>query len=416
MLVSNIKLNTKEDTCEIQGEVSSSAFKKPFVLWWRFPKACENFLDPNNGDPFVAALLIIAMRVGETLEIQAPISQKLLDNVTEIQRIYRSWDNELSEVAVRAPIRKDDTSLLTKPNEIGLFFSGGVDSSYSLFKNFNDHPNDAESIGYLIMVHGFDIRVGKEDSGHFPAALANCQKIAQSLGKNALPVATNIRNISDRFATWGRLYHGAAIASVGLNLENMFRQLHIAAHYQYDKVIPRGAHPALDPLWSTEFLSFVHDGVEASRLDKVRFISIFPIVLETLRVCWANYNKRYNCGRCEKCLRTMVELHIAGALENCKTFPHSIDIKLLQRIPFVEEDQREFVEELLDALGSSETDLAIKATFEERLSVMSTGNGITMDKTTPMIIFQKNFIKQAIQYYRHHGIKKSLRKIIRVIF
>src|SRR5262249_59102310 len=45
----------------------------------------------------------------------------------------------------------------------------------------------------------------------------------------------------------------------------------------------------------------------------------------SLRVCWENPDGAYNCGRCEKCLRTMINLLIAGALDRCPTFPLPLD-------------------------------------------------------------------------------------------
>jgi hypothetical protein len=57
--------------------------------------------------------------------------------------------------------------------------------------------------------------------------------------------------------------------------------------------------------------------------------------MEWLRICFANPDGAYNCGRCEKCLRTMISLRIAGALERCKTLPHYLNLEEVanMRIP-----------------------------------------------------------------------------------
>jgi hypothetical protein len=39
-----------------------------------------------------------------------------------------------------------------------------------------------------------------------------------------------------------------------------------------------------------------------------------PVAHVTLRVCWLNPDQSNNCGRCEKCLRTMTSLAAAGVL------------------------------------------------------------------------------------------------------
>src|SRR5262249_54154050 len=156
---------------------------------------------------------------------------------------------------------------------------------------------------------GFDIHVGRSNSDLFPLVLESSHEVAQALSREVLPVTTNIRDFTDAHVDWG-IYHGAALASVALALQPMFRQMHIASTRAYDRLIPWGSHPLLDPLWSTESLALSHDGCEARRLEKVQLIAGSPIALSTLRVCWENPDNAYNCGRCEKCLRTMIALHI----------------------------------------------------------------------------------------------------------
>ena len=48
-----------------------------------------------------------------------------------------------------------------------------------------------------------------------------------------------------------------------------------------------------------------------------------------LRVCWQNPDNAYNCGRCEKCFRTMLDLWVVGALDRCDTLPHQFDEQAL---------------------------------------------------------------------------------------
>jgi hypothetical protein len=48
-----------------------------------------------------------------------------------------------------------------------------------------------------------------------------------------------------------------------------------------------------------------------------------PVARRWLRVCHRRTER--NCGRCEKCLRTMAELHVVGALADCPTFECGLD-------------------------------------------------------------------------------------------
>jgi hypothetical protein len=368
VIVSEIKVTSSKDWCELQAQVKSNTARKPILLRYCFPPTIQEFLSTENGDPFLVAVLLPAMKVNEAVEIPAYISPRLLRATDQIQALYKSWDKTLSKVQINAQVRDEHSMMMRRPSRRGLFFSCGVDSNYSLFKNYADHPNDEESITDLIVVRGFDIPFAR-DAPVFQTILSNARRVSRELGKNVVPLATNVRDFGTRFVHWAESYFGAGLASVALTLEGIFEEIYIASSFSYDQLFPWGSHPALDPLWSTECLSIKHDGCNTRRVDKTRFIAQFPIVTDTLRVCTYRpfSGSIYNCGLCEKCLRTMVALHIAGALQKSKTLPSSIDLRALRTV-LVEREVRSLAEELMTGLGSSETDLAIKSALQEALS------------------------------------------------
>ena len=53
-----------------------------------------------------------------------------------------------------------------------------------------------------------------------------------------------------------------------------------------------------------------------SRIEKVRLISDFEQSYDWLLVCWLQIP---NCGKCGKCIRTMLELDFVGKLERYRT-------------------------------------------------------------------------------------------------
>jgi hypothetical protein len=79
----------------------------------------------------------------------------------------------------------------------------------------------------------------------------------------------------------------------------------------------------------------------------VRRIAASDAALRTLRVCWRNTNNAFNCGRCEKCLRTMFALSCCGALERASRFPSRLDAQFIRQlrlkpseVPFWEDNLR----------------------------------------------------------------------------
>jgi len=361
------------DSSQLQARIQSDKLASPFLLWYRFPSGFEKYLNIQNGNPFLAALLVIAMQTGETLEVAASVSPQLLNATEKIQELLLSWYGGLSRVKVVAP-ETDRHEQTREQTGTGLFFSMGVDSFYTLLKNIEQDPDRA--ITHLIFIRGFDIYLEKWNNQLYPSVLRSATRVAEHFRRQIIPVATNIRDLSDPVVKWGPFYFGSALASVGLALDGLLDAAYIAGGLTYDLLSPWGSHPDLDPLWSTETLRFIHDGCEADRIAKVQLISKYQVALETLRVCFYNPENMYNCGKCEKCLRTMISLHIAGALNKCSTFPHEIDVELLRGLPKLSEGSspeeqavmRASLTTYINALGNSPKDLEIKKALQDHMS------------------------------------------------
>jgi hypothetical protein len=317
---------------------------KEYQIWYAFSEP----LNVQTGETFFAASLLPAMKVGQPLEIKAPVSAKLLTNAQRIQEIFHGWFPELKIIPIQA---QHCTLSAAGSPEVGAFFSGGVDSFYTLLKHQRE-------ITRIIYVHGLDIWLKDEE---FRQKVVNeLRVIGDALGKPLLEVETNLRDYSDLYVDWGFHANGAALASVAQLLAPQFHKVYIPSSHKYKDMFPWGSHPIVDPLWSTEQLDLVHDGCEASRVQKVASIAQSPVALSKLRVCYENLHSAnegnpdfYNCGSCEKCLRTMVNLHLVGGLNRCATFPHDLDFQALSRIVIADENTFSFVNENLEAATSA---------------------------------------------------------------
>ncbi len=329
MRVTDARLIRLKDFCQLEAQVTLESMQsEPFLLWYRFPLDYISAVSAQLNDAFVAALLTPAMALGERLRIEGAVSGRLMQSLPRLQAIYQEWNAGFSVISV-------DSSGFDHPAEhegrargVGLFFSLGVDSFYSLLKNNRDHPGDEKTIDELLFVRGLDIAIDDPRVDHlFDKSVLNARRVADQFRKTLLVASTNLRHFTDRFVSWGKTCHGAALASIALALGERFTEVNIASTYDREHLFPWGSHPELDPLWSNGRVLLFHDGCEATRLDKTRVVSEHPIALETLRVCYENPDSLYNCGRCRKCLRTMDELQQCGALERCRAFPQNPRIK-----------------------------------------------------------------------------------------
>ncbi len=316
MRVTDVRLIRLGDFCQFEALVTlESVQADPFLLWYRFPLDYMTAVNSGLNDAFVAALLTPAM-LGEGLRIEGVVSGRLMESFPLLQSIYHEWNEGLSIISVESSGLDHSAAPEGHSSRVSLFFSLGIDSFYSLLKNLRDHPGDEKTIDHLLFVRGLDIAIDDPKLDDlFTMSVRNAKKVADQFGMSLVVASTNLRHFTDRFVSWGKTCHGAAMASIALALSEGLSEVKIASTYDWEQLTPWGSHPQLDPLWSNGKVVLTHDGCEATRPDKTHLVARHPIALETLRVCFENPNSLYNCGKCKKCLVTMDQLQRCGAPE-----------------------------------------------------------------------------------------------------
>lgn len=321
MIVDEITVDRKDQHCRLSARVELSRSRPEFRLFYEYPLEFAECLRPG-ADPFIAALLLPSMRLGDTLSVEGNASKKLLSAIPSIMNLFRTFDNNLQSVEINAAGIETKEKTPTAQGS-ALFFSGGLDSFYSLTRL-------SESLGelsHLILVNGFDISIG--DTALYNKAYAAAREVAGHFGKTLIPVSTNLRSITDRYVNWVFAF-GPALASIGLSLQGLFGKVYIASDLP-NTLYPTGSRPDLDPLWSTETTTFIHHSYETLKREKGKVVAGNPLAQKYLRVCWENWHGAYNCGRCMKCVLTMLELHLAGVLPKFTVFPTELSPALVRR-------------------------------------------------------------------------------------
>jgi len=364
--IGNIKKHKTETQCILTALVNSdNGFYNDFQVWHKYPLEYYDKVS-TSGNSFLAACILPAMRLGENLLIEEKVSKKLLAGVGTFMQIINKWKPDYKIIKIAHSGYEENKSC---GKETGMFFSGGVDSFYTLLKNENSPPGETDKIKYLLFVRGFDIYVKNEDI--YEEALSHVKKVSSAYNKSLMPIETNVREISRRLIDWD-MYHGAAMASVALGVEILFKEIHISASQSYKHLKPWGVHPLTDPLWSTESLVFVHDGCEASRVEKILWqLGKSQVALDNLRVCWENRQGMLNCCECEKCLRTMLNLHAAGALDKCGTFNGKLSYSAVANMKIETRGERAFAEENYEALVLNGRDSKLIKSLKKAMSPLS---------------------------------------------
>jgi len=289
-----------------------------------------------NPNAFLVGCCLPAMYLGEKrIKIEGEVCSILHKGiVTNIQTFRKWYGSQYRPIQIDANIKASSTST-NRRNRAGLFFSGGVDSIFSLRNNRLTYPlNHPSSIKDCFLVHGFDIYHDENSEKKFDIfdrAMKSAAEVAKEAQVNLIPVFTNVRHLYSDVDFWIKWFHGAALSSVAHCFTSRISMMYIASTDSPRNLQPWGSHPSLDRNYSSLDLKIIHDKLSA-RIEKIKIIADWDIALQNLRVCTINHDKFLNCGRCIKCIKTMAMLLAIGKLKYAEAFPiHDLSPQELKR-------------------------------------------------------------------------------------
>lgn len=296
MIVDDIRRSFADGMYEISARVRTERRGEMPRLHYRVPERFAG--DRVDGSPFLAGLLLFALREREDVTVDAPVSPRLLGRLAEIMAVFDSFfPGEVRPVAVQAPEGEPPP-----PADLtASYFTRGVDSWFAVLTALEDDPQ-TPPLTRLVFCPDF------LPTDRWPAQLVRdktegTRRAAAATGCEFVIVRTNQKQV----------YRGHQLVAVALAL-GVSRML-VPSGGMWGELHPRATHPDMDHLFSTERTEIVHYGA-ASRKQKVARVARSADALSSLHVCRFNRaGTDRNCGRCEKCLRTMVALHLCGRLD-----------------------------------------------------------------------------------------------------
>ena len=198
------------------------------------------------------------------------------------------------------------------------FLSGGVDSLHLLLRNRQLYQRDDRAyVRRALFIHGVDIGKRRSDpeEERFTLIRNRLDQVGAEAGFQIVSCRTNLRRLPTVPGFWMYRQNGAALAAVGHAAATEPTLLFLAATYNISNAVPFGSHPALDGNYSSQRVTLVHEDALTPRIEKLRELATWPAGVNAIRVCVAEPGPVINCGKCEKCLRTRLELLAAGIEE-----------------------------------------------------------------------------------------------------
>ncbi len=397
MRIRNVRVETQGNKISLLATCTIRHFGDDEV-YITFPKKYKTFIRAD-ASPFAAMLLIPSMKKGEDLIIEGTISEKLYHNMQHIMKVMLGW-KELGLKPIRI-IVDGTTQDAQQANIEASFFSGGVDSFYTFFKN---KTSKKQKLTHIILVHGFDIELRNQEL--WQKTRKHAKTLAHEENISIIDVSCNIYRLITPFILWEHAF-GGCMAAIALALRQKLQKIYLASSYRYDQQFPGGSHSAIDKYWSTEKLTFVHHGGDVTRFEKVKYIANFSHALKHLRICNDTRDGTYNCGVCDKCVRTMISLAIVGKLNNASTLPKKLDLALVKNLAIQHEFSAIFQRENLAALQQNHPNPKLEEAIEQSLKKLSNNHHNALpDTVLSKLIYADNEynrgrIYELISYLRY---------------
>lgn len=322
MIIHDLKKEIRNGKPRISAKVKwEDCAQKDYELYFETHKEFEEDLSLNP-HAFLVGCVMPAMYFGEKrVRLDEEICPELLAGLKTAMGWMQHWfGQETVKLETRLQSR-----LRPKKERAASFFSGGVDAFSILRNNHLSFPSGHPwRIKDGIAVFGLEL----DDIDAFERVLKSLKKAADEAGINLVPIYTNLylnyRDQDDGFAFWFYWFQGAALSAVAHTLSNRISVASIASDYGIADQWPHGSDPRLDPNFGSVDLRIRHDGITLTRFQRTELIAGWDAAIRHLRVCnqFRSYGQdMFNCGRCEKCVRTMLALLSLGVLHKTDAFP-----------------------------------------------------------------------------------------------
>ncbi|MBF0695041.1 MAG: hypothetical protein IR153_08290 [Flavobacterium sp.] len=216
-----------------------------------------------------------------------------------------------------------------------MLFSGGVDAFATYFRHFDESPD-------LVTIKGADIELDDEKQWQEVLEFNENEPILKNNDRHY--VITNLKDfysyevdmLLPNRGWWGNIQHGLALIGslAPLSFLKGHSRIYIASTRSIHMTFNAwGSMPETDEKISWGGLQVHHDGFELKRQDKVDLIvkSLEQLGKKTtIRVCYSDIKKDLNCSHCEKCVRTIYGIILAGG--NPNEFGFRVDSNIYNRI------------------------------------------------------------------------------------
>ena len=372
MIIGAIRRDFSAERVRVSARVSwESSDRRPLEIFFETGAEFESDFQAN-AEAFATAAIVPAMRHGEErLRVDGTLCPRLADGLAVSTALIRKWYG-----APRRPVRLEPTGGFSVPfprvpPRAAACMTGGIDSLHLLVSNRRRIPAEhPESIADALVVSGM-LTAGTVESertkDHFSRTCRALSRWTHDLNLTLVPVTTNVRDLDPDIDFLQEEFFSAAISSIAHLFSRRWSSLSLASGGRAGgrRLGPGGTHPLLDPGYGSGAVEIRHVETSGDRLARVRELASWGAEVENAIVCLQSpASPPLNCGKCEKCMRTMVELLIVGRLGRTREYPSAeITVEQLRRLRLAARIEEYWTElpAALDAMGRGDMARVIRS-------------------------------------------------------
>lgn len=324
--IKRVNHNRLEYSYTIEG-AWSRYFEPSNPMWVEYQKSVEHVPDSIAVLPLIGNVIVLASLMDADIyvkEIDRDFYESIPKFLDGFDTIMPDHVHFKKQDIVHAEKIVDNPLSGTEQTENLLFFSGGVDATFSLVSHLEEKPA-------LVTIWGADIPWDNEESWH--QAIGFNQKVADRYGLSLLTIRSNFRralqddHINDYSMDlvqdwwWHAFHHGIAMMTLAAPLAyGMSKNLYFGSTFSSKDGKDWGSYViASDPKIDNHVrfcgCQVKHDGYETTRYEKIQRICEFydkQGEKAYLRVCFQS-SVGENCGHCAKCARTILTILLQGS-------------------------------------------------------------------------------------------------------
>jgi hypothetical protein len=339
-------LNETRTSAKVRREVSFRVDGgETRTVWWDIEGGClPSRLTRDDLVP--ASLIFQAMHQGVDLHVEGRVSRDLLDRLEHFQEIWSLWRPDLyRKVKVTADAEVDVPRRDPKRLDSAVCaFSGGVDGTATAWRHHNGEAGrTSRRLKAGVLIWGFDIPLQAREA--WAVASATASATFNDIQAPLALVRTNWR--AEVCTEWEMEFATGMLACLRQWDEDVGTLLY-GSDEEYSRLtMPWGSHPLVTLLLASQDSAVVYDGGGMSRCQKVAAISRWKAGYDNLRVCWQGEMTGQNCGRCEKCIRTKLNV-IASGVEPPASLPGRPEVREVLGIRKMNAVQEALLQEIVD--------------------------------------------------------------------